>query len=360
MITFRNVIFAKAFTAGEGSALATEIATAFSVGCTEDFLSHNPGSGEPVGVSSQLAGRRVVIIDHPPTVGLVPLIEGLIEVGAEVHLRDHHADADKDGSTVARCREILGDRAVVTTRGENPACSSLVGVGEFRGDIVLADADQDGLTAALKSIGISYTELDADAAILDGPAAGKTAANLSPRGFSLVRAWGAIPAFGDRSRDAVMAQVITAFAEAVSGVEAGNADLDRLAAEYEKKVAASKLLASTATEPFTGFRLLDVPVGAQFDPPTLSAELDRGVLVSGRSVTIGPIAGKPGGFGRQVSLARTKQGELAGLDLANLVPSDWARGPEAGCISNTPFLLHLSPDRWAEFRSILEATLRKE
>ncbi len=326
-VNFRNVFFAKAFKAEEGKTLAAEINAATPV-----------------------AGRRVVIIDHPPTAGLVPLIDGLMTAGAEVYLRDHHGDADRDGSTVARCREVLADRAVVSTRAADPACASLVGLGEFRNDIVVADADQDGVTAALKAIGISYPELDQDAAVLDGPAASKTQEALSSLGFAFVRAWGAIPAFGAPNRDKVFVDVVGALASAASGDQSGIESLGRLAAEYERKVEESKSLASTATEPFAGFRIVSVPQGAEYDPPTLASAMDTGVKVSARVVSTGPIAKT---FGAQVSLARTKQGETAGVDLAKLVPIDWARGPEQGVISNTPFLLHLSPEKWEAFRPIL-------
>lgn len=325
-----QVFLAKAFKAEEGLTLAAEIATA-----------------------TPLAGRRVAIIDHPPTAGLVPFIEELVVGGAEVHLRDHHADADRDGTTVARCREILGDRAVVSTRAADPACTSLVGISEFRDDIVVADADQDGVTTALKAVGVSYPELDADAVVLDGPHTGKTAEALSPLGFALVRAWGAIPAFGTPNRDKVFADVVGAFASAASGDQSGIESLDRLAAEYERKVVNAKALAATATMLSPNIRFVDASGASDFDPPTLAAELDRGVSVSVRKVATGPIAGKPGGFGAQVSMARTKDGEKAGINLAVLVPADWARGPEHGVISNTPFLLHLSPEKWEAFRPIL-------
>ena len=226
-------------------------------------------------------------------------------------------------------------------------------VGEFVGDIIIADADQDGLTAALKAVGVSYPELDSDAAVLDGPHTGKTEQALSSLGFALVRAWGAIPSFGDRNREAVVTQVATAFAAAVSGDAIGSETLACLAVDYERKVAGAKALAATATMLSPQFRFVSVPKGAEYDPPTLSAEMDRGVFVSGRVVATGPIAKT---FGAQVSLARTKSGETK-VDLSALVPADWPRGPEHGVISNTPFLLHLSPQRWEEFRPILLAKL---
>jgi len=334
MISFKidasTIVLAKAFKSEEGAQVLSAVLEA---------------------AGGSIAGRRVVVIDHPPTAGLVPLLEGLVEAGAEVSLRDHHADSDRDGATVAACRALLGDRAVISTRVANPACASLVQVGEFRGDVVVADADQDGLTAGLKAIGVSYPELDADAAVLDGPASAKTEQAMSPLGFALVRAWGAIPAFGAPNRDAVVTQVATAFAAAVSGDMAGVEKLAKLASEYERKVVAAKALAATATMLSPSIRFVDATGAGEFDPPTLAAEMDRGVLVSGRKVSTGPIAKI---FGAQVSLARTKAGERL-VDLAALVPEDWPRGPEAGCISNTPFLLHLSPERWEEFQPILLA-----
>lgn len=331
-INASTIVLAKAFKAEEAASVVSSVLEA---------------------AGGSLAGRRVVVIDHPPTAGLVPLLEGLVGAGAETHLRDHHADGDRDGSTVVACHALLGSRAIISTRAIDPACASLVQVGEFVGDVIIADADQDGLTAALKAAGVSYPALDTDAAVLDGSHTGKTAEALSPLGFALVRAWGAIPAFGDRNRDAVVTQVATAFAAAAQGNPAGQAALDRLAIEYERKVAGAKALAATATLLSPSVRFVDATGAGDFDPPTLAAEMDRGVAVSGRVVKTGPIAKA---FGAQVSLARTKAGE-ARADLSALVPSDWPRGPEAGCISNTPFLLHLSPERWETFQPILLAAL---
>ena len=115
-VQFGNIFFGKVFDQEQGATLAAEVNSA-----------------------SPVSGRRVVIIDHPPTQGLVPLIRALEGEGAEVYLRDHHADGDRDRAIVSRCREILGDRAVVTTRVEHPACSTLVAVGEFCDDIIIAD-----------------------------------------------------------------------------------------------------------------------------------------------------------------------------------------------------------------------------
>lgn len=342
-----SLILGKAFKAAEGIAAASAIVSAFSAG---------------------IAGRRVVIIDHPPTEGLVPLVEGLIEAGAEVHLRDHHADADRDGTTVARVREILGDRAVYATRAEHPACSTMVQEGEFRGDIVVADADQDGVTAGLKAIGYVWESLDADAAVFDGPASGKTKEALSSFGFLIVRAWGALPLFGVPGRDQVFRDLVDGISWGAMVSSAGLVDAEQysadaweqlggLAEEYERKVGVAKDLAGRSEVLFPGVRMLDVRGAPAFDQPALAGLLDRGVAVTVLIKGDGPIAKATGA---QVSLARTKDGETAGINLASLVPSDWARGPEAGVISNTPFLLHLSLERWAEFRLILEGALARE
>jgi len=290
----------------------------------------------------------------------MPLISGLEARGAEVYLRDHHGDNPRDAATVAACRERLGARAVISTRAAHPACSGLIQAGEFRDDIVVADADQDGLTAALKALGVTYPELDQDAAVLDGPMAGKTAGALSPLGFRLVRAWGALPPFGAPGRDRVMAEIVFVFALAAQGMGEGMTSLDRLAAEFEEKVGAAKTLALRIEELAPGVSYLDSVGAPAHDQPTLTGLLEVGAVVTVLRKQDGPIAGKPGGFGSQVSLARTKAGEAAGINLADLVPADWARGPVEGVISNTPFLLHLSPARWEEFRPLLLAAVAPE
>lgn len=316
------------------------------------------GVAAAVQVSSAVAleGRRVVIIDHPPTAGLLPLIDGLEAAGAVVHLRDHHADGDRDGATVTAVCERLGDRAVVRTRAEHPACSSLLEVGEFADAIVVADADQDGVTAALKAVGVSYSELDADGVVLDGPASGKTREALSPHGFLLVRAWGGLPPFGDPQRDRALLWLVNAFVDMTANPRGrGFRELEKMAAKHDAKVRVARDLSRrirylVATSVHGQVSLLDVRGEPEFDQPALSSWMDRDVSVSVLIKADGPI-GKA--TGAQVSISRTRIGEAAGLSLAALVPSDWPRGLEHGVISNTPFLLHLSLERWEEFRPLL-------
>ncbi len=348
---YPSIILAKAFKAEEGAALAAEIVAATGIGISrvQKIIE--------VGASYRLS-QTVLIVDHPPTPGLVSLIEGLTAAGAEVYLRDHHADADKTGETVARCREILGDRAVISTRAAHPSCAGLIAAGEFASATIIADADPDGVSAAIKALvsslgGRNYPEIDKDADVLDGPHTGKTESALSPLGFKFVRAWGAIPAFGAPNRDKALVEVVEAFYNAALGYGHGIEALDRLAADYDRKVTNAKALAANVEMISPQVSFVDATGSSDFDPPTLAAELERGVSVSVHKVATGPIAGQPGGFGAQISLARTKQGETAGIDLQKLVPTDWAKGPEHGVISNTPFLLHLSPEKWEAFRPIL-------
>jgi len=366
-------VFGKAFKAAEGETLALKAIAAFT-------------DAEYPGSTFLVAPARVVIIDHPPTDGLLPLIEALEAAGSQVILRDHHGDNPRDAEKVGAIRAHLGERAVISTRAAHPACSTLIASGEFAeknaGTLILADADQDGVTAALKAAGVTYPELDADAAVLDGPMSGKTKEALSPLGFLFVRAWGALPPFGDRARDGVFAEIVSAFAAAAGAkngiagldgpphddsvewgvfaqLEAAEARLGALAEEYERKVGVSKTLAERIETLAPGVRAVDVTAGVKpgtFDQPTLTGLLDRGAVVTVLTKSDGPIAKT---FGTQVSLARTKDGETAGIDLAALVPTDWAKGPEAGVISNTPFLLHLSPARWEEFRPLLLAAIEK-
>lgn len=327
--------FEKTFTAEQGIALSAEIA-----GCLH------------------LAGRRVVIIDHAPTAGLLPLIVGLREAGAEVIVRDHHADTDRDGVTIAAVRELLGSSATVVTRAEAPACAQLVGLGEFVGDVIVADPDQDGVTAALKAVGVSYPGMDEDAAVLDGPHAGKTEAALTVLGFRLVRAWGAIPAFGTPNRDRVFIDVVTAFAEAAGGSEEAERKLDVLAEEYERKVAAAKAIAATAVFLAPGVRFVDVTNAGGFDLTAFAAAMDLGALVTVTRKGDGPISRFHGG---QISLCVTAAGKAKGISLLAVAvgvfgprpENGWK--PEDGIIGNIPGLLHLSPGKWEELQPFLLA-----
>ncbi len=135
--------------------------------------------------------RRVLFVDTPSTEHLHRLICELRGRGIEVIVRDHH---DVIGEPVNErevaihlaadaIREAASD-AVISTRQEHPACSTLVEIGEFADvDLVVTDPDPDGLTASMKALGIVYPELDSDAAVLDSGRVNQTQENLSEIGF---------------------------------------------------------------------------------------------------------------------------------------------------------------------------------
>jgi len=333
-ISIENLVssffFFKAFTAEDGKKFAGMVVEAFG---------------------GDLGGKRVVVIDHPPTAGLFPLLEGLEVAGAEVYVRDHHGDSDREGA-VPRVRALLGERAYITTRQENPACSSLVAQGEFsqENDILIADADMDGLTAALKAAGAGYDTLDADAAVLDGAIALKTRENLSPLGFKLVQSWGALPEFTDSEYSKVFAQIANAFADAALG-KGGEETLDVLIAEYGRKVENAKVLAGQRIkEVAPGVNFADIVDARDYDKPTFLA------LLNGKAkLTVARQGGAmtKNGHAAQYSIQRTKAGES--INLLNLVPSDWARGPKQGVLANQPFIIHLSPERWEQLKEVIFA-----
>ncbi len=74
-------------------------------------------------------------------------------------------------------------------------------------------------------------------------------------------------------------------------------------------------------------------------------ESRNGVKVTAQRKSQGPIAAKCGGV--QYSLAVTKASQ-AEVNLQELLPAGFASSPEAGIISNTTFLLHVSESVWNE------------
>lgn len=182
-------------------------------------------------VLARKAGR-VVFIDTPSTEGLLAAVTRLKAEGVAVVLRDHHGcpepknDREKQVAAANQAlRDLLGDAAHISTREAHPACSGLVEVGEFatEGTLVVADADADGLTAALKAVGVWYPELDADAAVLDGPAAKRTPDRLSACAALLTKGFAAVPSFDPKNpgpNQKGMQTLFQRFADAVQGDEA--------------------------------------------------------------------------------------------------------------------------------------------
>lgn len=300
---------------------------------------------------------RVVFIDTPSTPHLVATIETLISRGVDVVVRDHHdvpsprnPREQEINAAANRVRELVGGNAIISNRQANPACSSLIEVGEFVGEgtAIVADPDPDGLTAAMKALGSVYDGLDADAATLDGARSEQTADRLTPVALLLVKGMATLPPFNaERPQIAEEAKgkLFAEFAAAATGDTAALDSLGRKVEAYETGVKVAEEIAAMATEPVTGVVMVDTAGKPRHDLSTLTQRLETR---AGCKVTVvrkdnGPIAGKHGGV--QVSLAVVKAHQ-ADINLQELLPSGFTSSPESGIISNTSFLLHVSQGVW--------------
>lgn len=300
---------------------------------------------------------RVVFIDTPSTQHLVATIEELASRGVEVVVRDHHdvpAPRNPREQEIAdaanRVRELVGSNAIISNRTENPACSSLIEVGEFAGEgtVIVADPDPDGLTAAMKALGSVYDGLDADAATLDGARSEQTADRLTPVALLLVKGMATLPPFNpERPQIAEEAKgkLFAEFAAAATGDATALESLGRKVEAYEAGVKEAEALAATATQPVAGVVMVDAVGKPRHDLTTLTQKLES---IAGAKVTVvrkdnGPIAPKHGGV--QISLAVIKAFQ-AEVNLQELLTPGFTSSPETGIISNTTFLLHVSQEVW--------------
>lgn len=303
--------------------------------------------------------RRVVFIDTPATSELVATVEALKADGIEIHVRDHHdcpTPANPREQQIAdaanRVRELAGGNAVISNRKANPACSSLINVGQFseEGTVIVADPDPDGLTASMKAAGVFYPELDSDADVLDGGRAGQTADKLSPNAFLLTRAMATLPPF-DSARPQVSedakAKLFGDFVAVVQGNSDAKARLEKGVEVYEAGVKEAERLAALVTDIIPGVSFIDVTTTPRFDMGTLAAKMEsrQGCKITVQRKSQGPIAGKHGGI--QISMAVAKVHQAA-VNLQELLPSGFTSSPEAGIVSNTTFLLHVSEMVWNE------------
>lgn len=303
--------------------------------------------------------RRVVFIDTPATAELAPTIEALLARGIEVHVRDHHDElnpanprAKQIAEAAMRIRELCGANALISNRKANPACSSMIEIGQFAGEgtVIVADPDPDGLTASMKAAGIVYDGLDADADVLDGGRAGQTADKLSPNAFLLTRAMSTLPAF-DSARPQVSedakAKLFGDFVSVIQGNSDAKARLEKGVETYETGVREAERLSALVTDILPGVSFIDVTTTSRFDMGTLAAKMEGrpGTKVTVQKKSQGPIAGKHGGV--QISLAVAKAHQAA-VNLQELLPSGFTSSPESGIISNTSFLLHVSESVWNE------------
>jgi hypothetical protein len=302
---------------------------------------------------------RVVFIDTPATLHLAETIKELLGKGVEVHVRDHHdAPARSNPREVEiadaanRVRGLIGVNALISNRTANPACSSLIEVGEFtaEGTVIVADPDADGLTAAMKAVGVTYPALDADAAVLDGARSEQTAERLTPIALLLVKGLATLPPFDANrpqfSEDA-KSKLFQEFVAAASGDKTAVDGLNRKVETYEASVKVAEGIAAEASEPAPGVVMVNAVGKPRHDLTTLTQKLESR---TGCRVTVvrkdnGPIAAKHGGV--QVSMAVVKA-EQAKINLQELLPTGFVSSPDTGIISNTTFLLHVSEKVWGE------------
>lgn len=303
--------------------------------------------------------KRVVFIDTPSTAHLVATIESLISRGIEVVVRDHHdvpsprnPREQEIHDAAARTRELVGSNAVISDRATHPACSTLIEVGEFNGEgtVIVADPDPDGLTAAMKALGIVYDGIDADAAVLDGARSEQTAERLTPIALLLVKGMATLPPFNaerPQVSEEAKGKLFAEFATAADGDAAALESLGCKVEAYETGVRVAEALAAKATQPVSGVVMVDAVGKPRHDLTTLTQRLEA---IAGAKVTVvrkdnGPIAPKHGGV--QISLAVIKAFQ-AEVNLQELLDPGFISSPESGIISNTTFLLHVSESVWNE------------
>jgi len=296
----------------------------------------------------------VLFIDTPATSPTVAAVRELKSSGYRVVFRDHHgldhvATTESERKRHQAGRELercLGEDCLITTRAAHPACSTLVEVGEFRDAIaIIADPDADGLTAATKAAGISYPELDEDAAKLDGEPAlhltGTPLASLLAKGIATLPK---IDPRNPESRDKFKQVLFSQWVLAVQGNAEARAKLLLSAGAYDKGLKVAEALANTANEVAPGVVLVDVLNSVDFDEGALTVFLEKrpGCRITVVRKAIGPIAAL---HGVQYSLAVAKQFQEL-IDLQKFLPEDVETGPTAGAISNVSFLLHVSEVVW--------------
>lgn len=295
--------------------------------------------------------RRVVFLDTGATPVLAETIAALCERGIEVVVRDHHRGEGRTPEAAEEIERLLGQRATIVSREQAPACAGLVALGEFAevGTAIVADPDPDGLTSALKALGVTYPELDSDAAVLDGPRAGQTKERLSPLALLLVRGLAMLPAFNPKETAAAeeaKRKIFAEFVEAVDGDRKARKRLEKRAEVYtEARFKASCLYANTCRVLVPGVYQVDTVGREGFDLSSLvefmELNLPRITIVRKDS---GPIAVV---HGTQYSIAVGH--EYSGrVNLQELLPKEFESSPQAGIISNTPFLLHVSEKVWRE------------
>jgi hypothetical protein len=287
----------------------------------------------------------------------VAAVKELKANGYRVFFRDHHGLEHEPKSVAERkkfaasaeLKRHLKDDCVITTRALHPACSSLVDVGEFQDAVaIIADPDADGLTAATKAAGIFYSELDEDAAKLDGEPSlhmtGTPIATLLAKGIAVLPK---IDPSNPESRDKHKQQLFARWVQAVQGNADAREKLEGVAVDYDIAVQVAEKLSKEAVMVAPGVVLVDVQKVLNYDEGSLTVFLEKipGCRITVIRKAIGPIAAL---LGVQYSLAVAK-GFQKEIDLRRFLPDDIETGPRAGAISNVSFLLHVSEDNWKKY-----------
>jgi len=300
------------------------------------------------------AGKTILFIDTPITDATVEAVHQLTAEPFRVVVRDHHGiDGEPSNSresrvvaASAKLKQLLGEDCHITIRSLHPACSTLVSVGEFKDAVaIIADPDPDGLTAAMKAAGISYPELDDDAAKLDGePQFQVTGSHISQL---LAKGMAVLPSYDPakpKEREQLQQKLFSDWLNAVSGNEAALMRLEENLHAYDAAVAMSQSLSEHKVEVAPGVMLVDAVDQPPFDPGTLNALLESDsrcrIVVVRKSV--GPIAAL---HGIQYSMSVVKRYQ-SDINLHELIPADARSNPADGIISNVSFLLHTSEDVW--------------
>lgn len=298
--------------------------------------------------------RKVLFIDTPITPSTVEAVAKLNFEGYTVSFRDHHGidgapcnDREKQVvSGTARLQQMLGDNCTITVRRLHPACSTLVRAGEFADAVaIIADPDADGLTAAMKAAGISYPELDDDAAKLDGEpqfqVTGSAISQLLAKGIAVIPSYD--PA-KPHEREKAHQKLFSDWVKAVSGDPSALRRLEAKIREYDKAVGVAKTLAQSARWVADGVLLVDVADQPLYDPGTLNGLLEAhdSCKVTVVRKSLGPVAAIHG-IQYSLSVVKAYQHEVS---LYELLPAACRMDPEGGVISNVSFLLHVSEDMW--------------
>lgn len=173
---------------------------------------------------------------------------------------------------------------------------------------------------------------------------------MTELGWTAVRALSTLPPFNkDRPEVSEKAkkELFEEFISAASGDEVAYAEMKSRVAIYEAAVTvAEKLLLEKKTKPCKGVALVDSVGAGKADLNTLVRGMEtEEIVVTVVRKDFGPIAGNPGKHGVQYSLA-VKREQQDKLDLRELLPENMEKSPQAGILSNVPFLLHCSEQIW--------------